>query len=378
MQTINNILNIILLIGIVQGFIFNAVLFVKNKSNSKAIRFLNLTIFFFSLNNLQSLLVKKEVILHKLIQFFLIDISWNIFIAPMFFLFLIHYLRISKYYKLILPITTSIFLFSILLRFLVLLYNKPIDINKQTLFFRKYNTYEDILILAFTLIVFLLAVFVYQKAKVKFVSNFSAIKWINIFFVFTAAILFLWIIAIFLDLKYTNIKTANFYTPLRLGTSFLIYWLGYHGYNQYLLMQNRILLKKEIQRNAPIVIIDEDIDPYNKKEAQEFKELKRYILKNRLYLDPNFSLAILTEKVSKNGNYLSKLINTYSNYNFTDFINNYRVAYAKKILVNKQYVAYTIIAIGLECGFNSKSTFYTAFKKFTNQTPIQYRKNNMI
>lgn len=315
--------------------------------------------------------------LNNLVQFFLIDISWNIFIAPMFFLFLIHYLRISKYYKLILPITLSVFIFSVLLRFIVLYYKNPINIKEQTYFFRKYNTYEDIFILVFTIVIFFLSVFVYQKARIKFITNFNTIKWIKSFFIFTGILLFLWTIAIFLDLKYTNIKTANFYTPLRLGTSFLIYWLGYHGYNQYLLMQNRISLKAKISQNESIVITDEEINLFNEKELQEFKGVKKEILKNKLFLDSNLSLGTLAENLSKNTNHLSKLINTYSKYNFTDFINNYRVAYAKKIVINKQYNRYTIIAIGLECGFNSKSTFYSAFKKFTDQTPVEYRRNHM-
>ena len=42
--------------------------------------------------------------------------------------------------------------------------------------------------------------------------------------------------------------------------------------------------------------------------------------------------------------------------------------------MEKEYVDYTIVSIGLESGFNSKSTFYSAFKKFTNLSPTQFKK----
>jgi len=73
---------------------------------------------------------------------------------------------------------------------------------------------------------------------------------------------------------------------------------------------------------------------------------------------------------------LSKLINNYSEYNFSDYINSLRVAQAKALLKDDDFDNYTIVAIGLECGFNSRSTFYTAFKKFTDLTPSEYRKTH--
>ena len=69
----------------------------------------------------------------------------------------------------------------------------------------------------------------------------------------------------------------------------------------------------------------------------------------------------------------SKLINTFSDYNFSDYINSLRIEQAKKLLSDDSFDQYTIVAIGLESGFNSKSTFYTAFKKFTSQTPSEFR-----
>ena len=71
--------------------------------------------------------------------------------------------------------------------------------------------------------------------------------------------------------------------------------------------------------------------------------------------------------------YFSKLVNSYSDHNFSDFINSLRVAQAKRFLSDDTFSDYTIVAIGLECGFNSKSTFYSAFKKFTSETPTSYR-----
>ena len=59
--------------------------------------------------------------------------------------------------------------------------------------------------------------------------------------------------------------------------------------------------------------------------------------------------------------------------NFNNYINSFRVEYAKELLVTNKFSNLSIEGIGIEAGFHSKSTFYAAFKKIENTTPAQYR-----
>lgn len=94
----------------------------------------------------------------------------------------------------------------------------------------------------------------------------------------------------------------------------------------------------------------------------------------KIYRDPNLGLDSMAKKLNISGNYLSQLVNKLSGYNFTDYVNRYRIKDAKFKLRNPNFINYTIIAIALESGFNSKSTFYSAFKKLTGISPKEYRK----
>ncbi|WP_106791816.1 helix-turn-helix domain-containing protein [Aquimarina sp. Aq78] len=105
-----------------------------------------------------------------------------------------------------------------------------------------------------------------------------------------------------------------------------------------------------------------------------FKELDFLMKEAKIYRDPNLGLDSMAKKLNISGNYLSQLVNKLSGYNFTDYVNRYRIKDAKFKLRNPNFINYTIIAIALESGFNSKSTFYSAFKKLTGISPKEYRK----
>ena len=75
--------------------------------------------------------------------------------------------------------------------------------------------------------------------------------------------------------------------------------------------------------------------------------------------------------------HLSKIINTELGVGFKDYINALRVEEAKTYLLDKEFSNYTLVAIGLEAGFNSKSAFNSSFKKITGETPSQFKKTHI-
>jgi YesN/AraC family two-component response regulator len=93
----------------------------------------------------------------------------------------------------------------------------------------------------------------------------------------------------------------------------------------------------------------------------------------QLYQEPEFSLQQLSNKLQTPSYLISQAINTGMKKNFYEFINGYRVEKAKRLLVDAENRNYTILSIGFEAGFNSKTTFNTVFKKFTGFTPTEYR-----
>ncbi|MGS2761827.1 helix-turn-helix domain-containing protein [Sinomicrobium sp. M5D2P9] len=91
-----------------------------------------------------------------------------------------------------------------------------------------------------------------------------------------------------------------------------------------------------------------------------------------LYKNPELKLSALARALNVPPHTLSQFLNDNLEKSFTEFINEYRIEEAKRLLVSNDH--YTIEGIGYESGFNSKSTFFTAFKKITGTTPSKYRK----
>ncbi|WP_378180769.1 helix-turn-helix domain-containing protein [Aquimarina sp. SS2-1] len=112
----------------------------------------------------------------------------------------------------------------------------------------------------------------------------------------------------------------------------------------------------------------------DKKRIQEkIAKLKQHIETNRPFLNSSLSLKELANDVGMETQELSVLINRYIGKHFFDFINEYRVEMAIKILKDPNRKSSHILEILYEVGFNSKSSFHRAFRKHTSKTPKDYR-----
>jgi len=92
----------------------------------------------------------------------------------------------------------------------------------------------------------------------------------------------------------------------------------------------------------------------------------------KIYCNENLNLSTLSEQLDIKSYQLSELINTQYGYGFPRYLRQIRVEAAKKRLLS--HPKESILSISLSVGFNSQSSFYTAFKQFVGSSPANYRK----
>lgn len=149
----------------------------------------------------------------------------------------------------------------------------------------------------------------------------------------------------------------------------LLYMLSYYG-----------LLQSEVPKES--VEPDVNSEPYKYStltavDKQDIKEqLLQYFEREKIYLLPELNMDYLAKQLEIPKYQLTEVLNTEIGKSFFQFVNAYRVDAVKEMLAAPE-LKYSIEAIGYECGFSSKSAFYSVFKKITGMTPVSYR-NQLI
>jgi YesN/AraC family two-component response regulator len=109
-------------------------------------------------------------------------------------------------------------------------------------------------------------------------------------------------------------------------------------------------------------------------EAQQhqlLEKLKELMATQKPFLKPDFSLPELADQLKTSVHFLSQVINNGLNKSFFEMTAAYRVEEAKRLLKEKPNIK--VEEIAEEVGYNSKSSFNTAFKRLTSQTPSEWR-----
>lgn len=91
------------------------------------------------------------------------------------------------------------------------------------------------------------------------------------------------------------------------------------------------------------------------------------------YRRGDLTLAELAEALGVSPHNLTEVLNTRLQKSFYDLVNGYRVRDAQARLADPAFAEWTVLAIGMEAGFNAKSSFNAAFKRHTGTTPARYR-----
>lgn len=127
--------------------------------------------------------------------------------------------------------------------------------------------------------------------------------------------------------------------------------------------------------------IDTNQEKYKTSTLDQFQKdiiherIKQVMDQQKLFLQSDLTIEKLAIEIKTNKSYISQVINETENQNFSSFLNDYRIREARRLLLDSEYHNLTIESIARMVGFNSKSAFNNAFKKFTGLTPSFFIKN---
>ena len=194
----------------------------------------------------------------------------------------------------------------------------------------------------------------YRKALEEQQSNTDgiALLWIDVMAYFQAVI---WFIAVFLWL-----------VPIVTNYVWIIYltvavWMTVMGY--------LALLQQNIK---PIKVIDVPTKVTDERFPEVDAKLSQLMNEQQLYLEPTLNIGQLAKKAGYPEYLVSLVINQFHNKTFREYINELRVGASEVILQDAQNKR-TILSIAYDCGFTSKSTFNSAFKRIKHMTPSEFR-----
>ena len=225
------------------------------------------------------------------------------------------------------------------------------------------------------LVYFIMSFMLIKKYKTLLLENYTNASLFNFKWLFQLVFLFA-VIAFIGTFKnmflFLHLETFLYYSQISVSLIALIFmcWIvlkALHSPELFRGINSNLQLVKNIVQEVGV------ISKKNGNESQEIIALKNYMQEEKPYLNASLTIYDLSKEMDIPVRVLSLIINHDLNQHFFDFVNGYRIRNAMGILQDPEKKELTILEILYEVGFNSKSSFNTAFKKYTNLTPTQFR-----
>ena len=241
--------------------------------------------------------------------------------------------------------------------------------------------------LQFTHILFHLQVIVYcmavfmllRKAKKLYLENYAgrSVQSYNWLFQIAVVLTVLYLITLFKNIfKFSDYPNISDYIKIAilLLQLFIVCWYLFKALHHPDLFQN---IDSRLKLVADIVSEEKETARFaenTKDDTEALSKLRHYMNVQKPFLDPSLTIHEVSNAIQIPVRDLSVLINHKLGQHFYDFVNIYRIECAMEILKDPAKNKLTVLEILYEIGFNSKSSFNTAFKKHTGNTPTAYRK----
>ncbi|MEM1336297.1 MAG: AraC family transcriptional regulator [Bacteroidota bacterium] len=208
-----------------------------------------------------------------------------------------------------------------------------------------------------------------KKEKEQLSFQQTSLLFIQVLLLTSGLVLLAWTVSFLSTHVFNVLLPVLNYNLVWITIPLLIYVVGFFALKQPEIF--RIMVKEKSKIRSRELLKPKEVSVLK-------KELNQVMEKEKIYLDNELTLAGLAKRLNTSTNNLSWLLNTVYQSNFYDFINGYRIREFVYKLEREEHKVKTIFSLSLEVGFNSKSTFNKAFKTELKQTPSNYIKNLVI
>lgn len=375
-----NFINFIDSLGVVQGLLFGTMLLLIHYQKNKPTLFLGLFIILFSLEPIPNILEEAGLLVkHPKLELF--PVGFHFLAYPLFYIY-IQKISILKN-KAISYLTVIPGIMEIVV--MLVIFFLPVT-TKLQIKASSFSTFYFVFGLVYTIYICYLILKRIRIHQVEVAAQYSTLhhktlhwsKW----FVFASIVFHI------LLLQNYFIDNKAFYIFTSILNVILIYWVSFKGITQQnvtalVWLERNNKSKHPSDVHIPFVETEkESLDITSKPHqillsAQEAKEIletvDEYIKNSECFINEKLTIIDVAEATNIHPKRISHSINSDQKVNFNHYINAHRVAYAKKLLKSDTTKHLSIEGIGLESGFHSKTTFYSAFRRIEGMTPAQYK-----